>query len=172
MVGRDDAAQDAHAMVEERPESFKEQGMAWSGRAKAYGRNAWIILLASAVLGIFGGVSLMVPSNPTYQLPSVIWIIRAWGITWIGFNILALVLIVGPYRRGERWAWYTLWLMPLLLVGYFVLSPELTHSLVLAILTAALGLLLPYRRYFPDAHQQPSGVGPAPENPSPEPSEE
>ncbi len=141
--------------------------MTGSGWVETYGRNAWIILLAAAALGIFGGVSVMVPTNPTYQLPSVIWIIRAWGITWIGFNILALVLIVGPYRRGERWAWYTLWLMPLLLVGYFVLSPELTHNLVLAILTAALGLLLPYRRYFPDEGQQPSRVRPGPENPSP-----
>ena len=146
--------------------------MAWSGRAEAYGRNAWIILFATAALGIFGGVSVMVPTNPTYQLPSVIWIIRAWGITWIGFNILALVLIVGPYRRGERWAWYALWLMPLLLIGYFVLSPELTMYLVLAILTAALGLLLPYRRYFPDADQQPSRVRSAPENPSPRHSDE
>jgi hypothetical protein len=143
-----------------------------SGRAEAYGRNAWIILLAAAALGIFGGVSVMVPTNPTYQLPSVIWIIRAWGITWIGFNILALVLIVGPYRRGERWAWYTLRLMPLLLVGYFVLSPELAMNLVLAILTAALGLILPYRRYFFDADQQPSRVRPAPENPSPRHSDE
>ena len=146
--------------------------MTGSGRAEAYGRNAWIILFATAVLGIFGGVSVMVPTNPTYQLPSVIWIIRAWGLTWIGFNILALVLIVGPYRRGERWAWYTLWLMPLLLVGYFVLSPELTMNLVLAILSAALGLLLPYRRYFPHAEQQRSRVRPAPENPSPRHSDE
>ena len=146
--------------------------MTGSGRAEAYGRYGWVILLAAAVLGIFGGVSVMVPTNPTYQLPSVIWIIRAWGITWIGFNILALVLIVGPYRRGERWAWYALWLMPLLLVGYFVLSPELTMNLVLAILTAALGLILPYRRYFPDADLQPSRVRLAPENPSPRHSDE
>ena len=146
--------------------------MTGSGWVETYGRYGWVILLAAAALGIFGGVSVMVPTNPTYQLPSVIWIIRAWGITWIGFNILALVLIVGPYRRGERWAWYTLWLMPLLLVGYFVLSPELTMNLVLAILTAALGLLLPYRRYFPDADQQPSRVRLDPENPSPRHSDE
>ncbi len=141
--------------------------MARSARLETYGRNAWLILFAAAALGIFGGVSLLFPTNPTYQLPTVIWIIRAWGITWIGFNMLALVLIVGPYRRGERWAWYALWLMPLLLVGYFVLSPELTMNLVLAILTAALGLLLPYRRFFPDAEQQPSGVRSALETPSP-----
>ena len=80
--------------------------MAWSGRAEAYGRNAWMILFAGAALGIFGGVSVMVPTDPTYQLPGVIWIIRAWRISWISFNILVLVLIVGPYRRGDRWACY------------------------------------------------------------------
>ncbi len=51
--------------------------MTGSGWVETYGRYAWIILFATAVLGIFGGVSVMVPTNPTYQLPSVIWIIRA-----------------------------------------------------------------------------------------------
>ena len=63
--------------------------MTGSGWVETYGRYGWVILFAAAALGIFGGVSVMVPTNPTYQLPSVIWIIRAWGITWIGFNILA-----------------------------------------------------------------------------------
>jgi cell division protein FtsW (lipid II flippase) len=115
---------------------------------KAYGRYSWIILFASTILGVFGGVLLMFPTDPTSQLPGALWIVRAWGITLVGFNIFALVLSAGPYRKGKRWAWYTLWLVPVLLVGYFVVVPNLSLYLVLAIL-AALGLILPYRRFFP-----------------------
>ena len=141
-------------------------------RMEAYGKYAWIILLASAALGIFGGVVLMFPSLMSTPYPiirdaRVLWLTRAWGITWVGFNILALAVIVGPYRRGERWAWYTLWLLPLLLLSYFVLAPYLPMNLVLAILTAAFGLILPSRRYFSNADQQPSGARPTQESPTP-----
>ena len=135
-------------------------------RMEAYGKYAWMILFASAALGIFGGVALMFPSDLTSQSARVLWLTRAWGITWVGFNIFALVLSVGPYRRGERWAWYTLWLLPLLLLSYFVLAPEITLNLVPAILTAALGLILPYRRYFSEP-EQPSRVRSTPGDPSP-----
>jgi hypothetical protein len=142
--------------------------MGVNGRMEAYGKYGWMILFASAALGIFGGVALMFPSDPTFQqLPGVVWLTRAWGITWVGFNIFALAVIVGPYRRGERWAWYTLWLLPLLLLSYFVLAPEITLNLVLAILIAALGLILPYRRYFAEPEQQPSRVRSTPEDPTP-----
>jgi hypothetical protein len=90
---------------------------------------------------------------------------RAWGITWVGFNIFALSVIVGPYRRGERWAWYTLWLLPLLLVGYFVLTPQRPLYLVLVMLTA-LGLILPYRWYLSEP-EQPSRVRSTTEDPFP-----
>ena len=50
----------------------------------------------------------------------------ALGIALVGFNILALVMTLIPYRRGERWAWFTLWMLPLLWVSQFVLSPDLS----------------------------------------------
>jgi hypothetical protein len=140
--------------------------MGVNGRMEAYGKYAWMILFASAALGIFGGVALMFPSDLTSQSARVLWLTRAWGITWVGFNIFALAVIVGPYRRGERWAWYTLWLLPLLLLSYFVLAPHLPMNLVLAILIAALGLILPYRRYFAEP-EQPSRVRSTPEDPTP-----
>ena len=126
--------------------------MGVNGRMKAYGKYAWIILFASAALGIFGGVALLFPSDLTSQNSRVLWLTRAWGMTWVGFNILALAVIVGPYRRGERWAWYTLWLLPLLWLAQFVLARDLPYYLVLAIITA-LGLILPCRRVFAGAEE-------------------
>jgi hypothetical protein len=34
---------------------------------------------------------------------------RATAATWaLGYALLALVVALGPYRRGERWAWWAL----------------------------------------------------------------
>ena len=34
------------------------------------------------------------------------------GLLGVGFGTLALVVVLGPYRRVERWAWNVLWLVP------------------------------------------------------------
>ncbi|HKS43331.1 MAG TPA: hypothetical protein VJX74_22140 [Blastocatellia bacterium] len=34
---------------------------------------------------------------------------RATAATWaLGYALLALMVVLGPYRRGERWAWWAL----------------------------------------------------------------
>jgi hypothetical protein len=37
------------------------------------------------------------------------------GIIWAGFGLLAAIISLVPYRRGDRWAWYALWLVPIAL---------------------------------------------------------
>lgn len=39
------------------------------------------------------------------------------GFLGAGFGLLAAVGSVIPYRRGERWAWYALWLFPVTVGG-------------------------------------------------------
>jgi hypothetical protein len=84
---------------------------------RAYERYGWMILSASAVLGIFAALMTTLPPiswfwNPVFE--SAYSIMGAWGVTWVGFNIFALVMTLIPYRRYERWAWYTLLMLPLL----------------------------------------------------------
>ena len=34
---------------------------------------------------------------------------RATAATWaVGYALLMLIIVLGPYRRGERWAWWAL----------------------------------------------------------------
>jgi hypothetical protein len=34
---------------------------------------------------------------------------RATAATWaLAYGLLALIVVIGPYRRGERWAWWAL----------------------------------------------------------------
>lgn len=120
--------------------------MAASGRARAYGRYGWMILCASALLSLLGAVFVAFPLEASVE-PETAFVVRSWGVTWAGFDVLALAVILGPYRRGERWAWYALWLLPLLWFSYFVLAPDVLYNLLFALLTA-LGLILPYRMFF------------------------
>jgi hypothetical protein len=116
---------------------------------RVHQRYGWMILSASAVLGIVAAMVTTFP--PLYVFSSSLYegvypMMGALGTALVGFNILALVMAVVPYRRYERWAWFTLWLLPLQWVSQFVFLPEVPY-LVLAVLTAA-GLLLPYRGFF------------------------
>ena len=87
-----------------------------------------MILSASAVLGIVAALMTTLPpiswfSDPLFE--TTYSIMGALGTALVGFNVLALVVILIPYRRGERWAWYTLWMLPLLWVSQFVLLARL-----------------------------------------------
>ena len=117
-----------------------------------------MILSANAVLGIFAALitglpSLYMLSDPMYRESYPV--VGALGTALVGFNVLALVVILIPFKRYERWAWYALWMLPLQWLVQFVFLPDLAY-LMLALLTA-VGLLLPYPRFFP-AVEEPARV--------------
>jgi hypothetical protein len=117
---------------------------------RGYERYGWVILAASALLGIFAAVLTAIPPMYVFSSPffeNMYPIMGALGIASVGFNIFALVMVLIPYRRYERWAWYALWLLPLMWLSQFVLAPDLFYYLVLAVLSS-VGLVLPYRRFF------------------------
>ena len=118
-------------------------------------RYSWMALAASALLGVLSALITTMPPiswfwNPVYE--SAYSIMGAWGVTWVGFNVLALIVTLIPYRRHERWAWFTLWMLPLGWVSQFVLLPDVSY-LMLAFLTT-VGLILPYRRFFSRAEKE------------------
>src|SRR5215211_8483429 len=117
---------------------------------RAYEKYGWVILAVSAVFGIVVAVMTTLPPLSWFTDPVIVTaysLMGALGVTWVGFNLFALILTLIPYRRGERWAWFTLWMLPLLWLFQFVLSPDLSYYLILAIIST-VGLILPYRRFF------------------------
>lgn len=130
-----------------------EQNVARSERV--HERYAWVILAADVVLGIVSALTTTLPplswfTDPLYSAGYSI--MGAWGISWVGFEVLALVIILVPFRRGERWAWWTLWLLPGLWLCLWVLAPEIVGLLVL-VLVSVTGLLLSRRGFFPKPEQ-------------------
>jgi len=117
---------------------------------RAYEKYGWLILAVSAVFGIVAAVMTTLPPLSWFTDPVIIMtysLLGALGVTWVGFDLFALILTLIPFRRGERWAWFTLWMLPLLWLFQFVLAPDLSYYLVLAIIST-VGLILPYRRFF------------------------
>ena len=134
-------------------EQAERVGMAVSENVRVergYEKYGWMVLAVSAILGIVAAALTTVPPLSWFADPVIIMsysIMGGWGVTWVGFNVIALVLALIPFRRGERWAWYTLWTLPLLWLSLFALATDLRLYLALAVVTAA-GLILPYRRFF------------------------
>ena len=117
---------------------------------RVYEKYGWMILAVSAVFGIVAAVMTTLPPLSWFTDPVIIMaysLMGALGVTWVGFNLFALILTLIPFRRGERWAWFTLWMLPLMWLSQFALAPDHSYYLVLAIISA-VGLILPYRRFF------------------------
>src|SRR5215208_3281527 len=122
---------------------------------RAYEKYGWMILAVSAILGIVAAVVTTFP--PLYVFSSSLYegvypMMGALGTALVGFNILALVMVLVPYRRGERWSWFTLWMLPLGWVSQFVFLLDVSY-LILAVFTT-VGLVLPYRRFFSRAEKE------------------
>ena len=126
------------------------------------GRVGWIILLVSAVLGSLAGLTLVfaplsIMVEPAFAAGSVPAILRVLGLTWVFFNIFVVLILFRNFRAGERWAWWVLWLLPVLWVFHFLVNPATVHNLVVGVVTA-LGLILSYRWFFSATGEQASRV--------------
>ena len=131
--------------------------------ARGYERYGWTILLVSAILGLLAGLvltfaPLSIMVEPAFAAGNVPGVLRAFGLTWVFFNIFVLIILFRNFRKGERWAWWVLWLLPLLWLFHFLVNPATVHNLVIAIITA-LGLIVSYRIFFfATSGEQPSRV--------------
>lgn len=106
-------------------------------------RVAWVCLVIVS-LGILGfGVITVLPSVARGNL-----LIVANGLASIGLGLFGGLIVVIPFRRGDRWAWLVLWFYPLFWLVHLVadLPPgkDHIHQIVFTVLSAA-GLLLPVR---------------------------
>ena len=72
--------------------------------------------------------------------------------------VFGISLILIPFRRGERWAWYVLWYYPL----FFTLHVIAFGTLVpdgLFVLVSAASLILTYPKTFREVSHSDKGGG-------------
>src|SRR5437762_1193248 len=128
---------------------------------KAYEKHAWIILFALGILYLLAacthvaGLSLEDLAQELHAAsPAIASFVhftdREAGIDLAGFAILVMIIAAGSYRKGERWAWYALWIVPIHMLALTAnsLVAGQTFGVGLSVpfvILASLGLLLPYR---------------------------
>ena len=79
----------------------------------------------------------------------------AVGMLKTSWSLLVLAIVLIPFRRGEKWAWYTLWLAPTILVSQGIFDSiflgninEMVNWIPITSISL-LGLLIPIRKFFP-----------------------
>jgi hypothetical protein len=128
---------------------------------------SWILVLTVAVLSLLSGLYVgLTPTAGQTELQGRTWQqfaqqdpeiaalysmdLALLGMSIGAFAVLATVVAAVPYRHGERWAWYVLWVVPLLWGGVAVrmfidqYSAGSVYAVAAAI--AVVGLLIPIRR--------------------------
>jgi hypothetical protein len=143
---------------------------------RVYEKYAWVILLALGLLwlvvgivavfspeGIFETDAQSVTNMPWSELKAsnpvaadfVIFVYGQMGLLKISWSFFVLVITLTAYRKGEKWAWYTMWSVPVFLMGDALFSAiyigdvSQMLSFIPIITLTLLGLLLPYRKFFP-----------------------
>lgn len=85
---------------------------------------------------------------------------RILGAWLTGLSTMALVITITAYRNVNRWAWYALWALPLSFILIFATfltadrvpgapTPPALFSAPGLVILSAVGLLLPFRQFFP-----------------------
>lgn len=91
--------------------------------------------------------SMMIPLPMGYRNQSWPRSSVPWGLAFLA------VVSATAYRKGEVWAWYLTWVMPVLFLldvsnDYLAFRYVDIGSMFIAAILIA-GLLLPYRKFFP-----------------------
>lgn len=77
------------------------------------------------------------------------------GISGVGLAVFGMIVSATGYRKGEKWAWYVSWSMPVGILAAQLNIYQLTGStmiLVLAVIftvVSLLALFLPLGQFFP-----------------------
>lgn len=128
-------------------------------------RKAWILLALIAGVLILFGVMMMLPTNLTQPIQSspcctgrILADAEPWTVSYmdemsrymgtftIGMGILAMFTVVFAFRRGQRWSWAALWVLPVLFLYHGVVLGSFPFDLGTLGLSLA-GLLIPIRLF-------------------------
>ena len=83
---------------------------------------------------------------------------RAEGAALVAVGVLAVAISLTALRRGDRWAWYAMWVFPLWIalvyLVFWIVQPDLSAGIPVPMISGAVFLVitvatlgLSYRRY-------------------------
>ena len=90
----------------------------------------WTLVLLSVATTINSFVRIFLEPIPEFV------------IGWVAASLFSTLILLIPFRKGERWAWYATWIFVALLGGVFSLGAEVGIFYLAAAIIVSLGLLL------------------------------
>jgi len=137
---------------------------------KWYVKYAWIIIFMFGLLSMMAApINLLgTPPNPPSpegmtgltlsemeaRIPGTLAYIssisRQLGNLLLVMGVLFMGIAAVPYRKGEKWAWYICWILPIFLIIQLVNSQGGFgwQADLISLVVALAGLFLPYRKFF------------------------
>lgn len=144
---------------------------------KFYEKYAWIIFIVIGVILLLGAIphafglntdpmlvqtisgssidELKVSNPMFFNLYNFYFI--GGGLSDLGLAFFLIVISATAYRLKQKWAWYAFWFIPAYFLSWVVLSStlplesssSLIPPLTVFIILSLIGLLLPFRKFFP-----------------------
>lgn len=139
---------------------------------KSYQKHAWILIAILGAAFIFDALVFLAGVNPDPPLfqsligqslssfnssfpdkaAAMTYLFHGIGLFALGLGIFTISVSYEPYRKGERWSWYIIWYLPIVMflstiANYVDGGQSWPLDLILLIVSLA-GLLLPYRKFF------------------------
>ena len=107
----------------------------------------WILLaIVGVAIFLFGLIIALWPGADNALF------FRTIGVASVGMGLFGVMITLIPYRRRERWAWFTLWYYPLFwsahLFGNLPPGQDHIHQIVFIIISFT-SLLLARTTFFP-----------------------
>ncbi len=115
-------------------------------------KYAWIFLFVTVLFAIFID-DLSYIFGFTVNVPL--------GISLLVLDLIGASVILKPFRKGKKWAWYFLWYFLIKYAAFFLANPSIFSRNLIAdpvsdlvsvgfgVILPLLGLLLSYRKFFP-----------------------
>lgn len=128
-------------------------------------RYAWIFLFAVGFALLFFAydniivIPALSPNDPDRgwewltRDPEVIDYIKFWfrifGFWVLAMAVQVLVISATGYRKGQKWAYYSMLYLPVHVVIHMFIWPWAVPILAIILLMIIAGLVLPFRQFFP-----------------------
>jgi hypothetical protein len=101
----------------------------------------WLVLFGISVLSVVSYVVLI------FVAPGLVDSFIAWAT----FSLYSVVVLLIPYRRGERWSWYLTWALPVPSVVLSLNNPDVAPYYLTAAGLMVIGQVLTRSAFFPKA---------------------